>query len=629
MSDKQMLRIEILPNQRFVDRPNEGIHDDAAELPSAVAETDLASESDHPRSRVLPSVELHNGRYEVCSSAGIVQTIRQQFKSRTGAKYLAFSLRSEIIWDHNLAERIVAEIDHFDTYAGDWLILSAHGRNVGEEEMVSAHFNHESDLIPTRGRKPLVLASGLLYVINMKNFGKHIPNLSWTDEVEETMNSAIALGYLDGIFSYFSAHLFPCLLGGRALSLSSSAIWIERATHLIHHLCDLRNSVDRRTFKIRLINALSSASGPSKPSPKTTFVIRTIFNRPHLLNRCLISIDYIRRSLDVPVEIVLASDVGATLTMPKISSLRELFPNFEFVFADGLLEKGVSRVRNLKAGVRASTGDRVCIIDDDDYYLTHACSVLEKFLQPGFNGLLLLNAQIVNERWTQTKWKYQKEITSYGTVYHSEEWAKTYAGVNALPLSSIVYPGAYIRQIISEFQFNYDLSEDFIFHLLVFSHRKRPAVITSAGISVHLSHRSGSDNVSTNVDRSGWCLDTGNGIYDLLFIQGEQFEDLAEVGGHLSHLRDQKERSQKHRLVDDALDGARQQIVKLKQASIRIGELEQELDQVLESDRQQGLELRQAAIRIEQLERELNVALERAASPIRGLLTKIVGGSQT
>lgn len=618
MSSTAKLRIEILPAQRFVDRSDEQDPKYDAEAVGVGPETDFVGRSNElamGRTVSSPGVERTYLDYVVGSSSGIVQTIRRLLKGNSGVKYLAFSLRPEIIWDENLAARILRELSHFEAHCSNWLVLSAHGRNLSEDEFVSAHFNYEPDLIPTRGRKPVVLTSGLLYVVNIEKFGKYFSALSWSDEVEETINVAIAMGYLDGTASYFTDRLFPCLLGRRNLSLSSSAIWTERVTYLIHY-GDSPGAENRREFKIRLLNALL----PNEDVPsrlKLTFVIRTIFNRQHLLQRCLISVEYIRRSLGVPVEIVIASDIGAMKSGQSVSALRESFPHLEFVSADGNLELGVSRVRNLKAGIKASTGDWVCIIDDDDYYLTHACSVLEKLLEPGFSGLLLLNAQIVNERWTKTTWKYQKEITSYGTVYDSKEWAKIYTGVNALPLSSVVHPGSYVRRIISEYEFRYDLSEDFIFHLLVFSHPSRPAVAVSLGVSVHQSHRSLSDNVSTNVDRAGWCLDTGNGLYDLLFGQDRQFEDLSEVGRHFNALNEQKDaRNDREELIAAALESARQKIVKLKQASIRIGQLEQERDAALEVARKCELSL-EAMAKVSALEQERDVA-----SPLRSFLER-------
>jgi hypothetical protein len=152
-----------------------------------------------------------------------------------------------------------------------------------------------------------------------------------------------------------------------------------------------------------------------------------------------------------------------------------------------------------------------------------------------FEALLLLDAQIVNERWTQTESGYQRDILSYGQLYKATDWRLTLNGTNALPLSSIVYPGDFARRVASEYEFHHDLSEDFIFHLHVLSHPLRPSIFITDGVSIHQSHRVGtdSDNVSTVTDRSKWCLDTGNGLYDLLLGQGRQFDDTSLLGAGL------------------------------------------------------------------------------------------------
>jgi hypothetical protein len=124
--------------------------------------------------------------------------------------------------------------------------------------------------------------------------------------------------------------------------------------------------------------------------------------------------------------------------------------------------------------------------------------------------------------------------------------------------------------------------------------------------------------VSTNVDRAGWCLDTGNGLYDLLFGQGRQFEDLSEVGRHLIALNEQKDTgNDREEIVAAVLESARQKIVKLKQASIRIGELEQERDAALEDAKKCELTLEQAMVK------EIALGQERGvASSLRSFLEK-------
>jgi hypothetical protein len=531
MSSEAVLGIEILPNQRLVDDHYELCSGSGNER-SAINPIEWSGQFQKDMVFAPQIGAVVCNKYSIRTSTGIVETTRLLANNASSFRFLAFSLRPEIVWDYNLVGRIAAEVDYFERSGREWVILAAHGRGRWEEEAVSAHFNLEPDLTPARERRKILLASGLLYVANLKHVQKHLSSiLAAGMEVEDCINAVIALGYLNGIPSYFSPHLFPCLMGRRSLSLPSVSASTERINSLIGYQDSAPHPFGERCTALkRLYAAFDDVAESHRMRPTFSFVIRTIFTRPQLLNRCLISIDYIRRSLDIPVQIVIASDVDNKQTIRNIEELQEYFPGFAFSFADGRGEKGVSRTRNLKAGIKASNGDRVCIIDDDDYYLPFACSSIARVLDPEFAGILLLDAQIVNEKWTKTEHKYQKEIVSYGTVYKASDWRMAYKGTNSLPLCSVVHLGKYLRSIIAEYDFNYDLSEDYLFHLLIFSHPTRPSIHITEGISVHQSHRASSDNVSTHDNRSIWCLDTGNGIYDLLFKQGRQFEDLAEVG---------------------------------------------------------------------------------------------------
>jgi ribosome-binding ATPase YchF (GTP1/OBG family) len=112
-------------------------------------------------------------------------------------------------------------------------------------------------------------------------------------------------------------------------------------------------------------------------------------------------------------------------------------------------------------------------------------------------------------------------------------------------------------------------------------------------------------------------LDTGNGLYDLLFEQGRQFEDLSEVGQHLIGNEQKDIRNDREELVAAALESARQKIVKLKQASIRIGQLEQEREVALEAAKKNERTLEQAMVKVSASEQERG-----AASPLRSFLEK-------
>ena len=172
-----MLRIEVLPNQRLAYAAN-------CVVQQATPKANHLGTGDHMCIERTNESTTQAARYFFATSTGIVQTIRLLSVGSTQADYFAFSLRPEIIWDSHLAERISAEIEYFERAELNWLVLSADGRDHHGREAVSAHFNFEPDLTPTRGRRQVALASGLLYVVNLKNFDKtsHLQCLSrWRD----------------------------------------------------------------------------------------------------------------------------------------------------------------------------------------------------------------------------------------------------------------------------------------------------------------------------------------------------------------------------------------------------------------------------------------------------------------
>ena len=530
------LRIEVLPKQVLSDR----------KLPAC--QDGVASEAP-PGSARSKDGDCGPVPYYFASSAGIVQTLRTLHRSPIEAQYLAFSLRDEIVWDEALARRVVAEIGYFSSIYPDWLLLAANGRDAKDRELTAAYFYYEPDptpsVTPSRDRHAIGAASGLLYVFNLRALCELGHLTISTSQIENSINAAIMRGYLRGKASFFSPRLYPCFLGMRYVSIPSLSnnfhcvFPIVKAAELAAtgselNIFELEESFHRTVDTIKVTRSIS-------------FVVRTLFRRPYLLNRCLISIDYLRRSMGVPVQVVLASDVDVGVAREHITEIKSYFPGIEFVLADGGRETGVSRVRNLKAGIKASTGELVCIIDDDDYYLPSACPEFARTQSVEYNRLLLLGAQTVNEKWVATEHKHERHLISCGQAFPAENWFKTFTGANQLPLCSVIYPGEFIRGLIGDYRFSYDLSEDLILHLMVFGHPRRPEVETTRGICVHQSHRENGDNVANVVDRTNWTLDTGNGVFELLFENGWQFE----------RLPDGRERDEAmiaaHRLVDALL----------------------------------------------------------------------------
>lgn len=451
-------------------------------------------------------------------------------------EYLVFSRRPGLVWDEPLVRRVAREIAAVEDLDIPWFCLCAEGVDIDGESFASAFFNYEPTLVPDRGRRLIVQTAGTLCVVKaaaLRSLGL-LPAIY--PDLQGYLNALIAIAYARGDASLFSSHLFPCVAEHRALHyLRLEEQLFGFSPEALLPSADVAalfpTGVSRQAL---LTDWVATLQATLRARHRFSFVVRTLFRRGHLLRRCLISIDYLRSSLGIPVEIVLASDVPAETAEGEMLTLGQEFPHLTFVLADGGALPGHSRVRNLMAGLQATTGARVCIIDDDDYYAPQATAVFETACAFGTEWLIVFDTQIIEEKWLEASVKWHKEIVGYGPRFDAKSWATTLRGSNSIPLCGLIHPGWFARQVASEYVYDFDLSEDFVFHLLCFSHPKRPPIRLVEGVSAYQSHRVGSDNVSNVEDRTGWVVDTGNGLYQLLFESGRTFDVIssAEAAGH-------------------------------------------------------------------------------------------------
>ena len=446
---------------------------------------------------------------------------------------MVFSLGSGIIWDNRLANRVKNEIQSLQSSGVPWLILSSDGADMEGSAYVAAHFDYQPTLTPDRGRRQIIQTAGTIVVVNMGSYRSLGCKPVMSGELGRLVNDLILLGYARGLGSYFTGALFPCLIGHSYLNyqpvderLASSNVRAFLVSADADALFPL--GVDRRVLVAAWFETINLAC---RKTHRISFVIRTLFRRAHLLERCLISIEYIRVSTGFPAEIVIATDVEPAITASEVEKLSDCFPHLSFVVADGRSEPGHSRVRNLVAGLKATTGTRVCIIDDDDFYTPQAVAHFEQACAFGKDDLVIFDCQIVLERWLHHGVKPHRELLEYRNLFRASDWAITLRGSNSIPLCGIVHPGWFVRQVAYEYKFDFDLSEDFIFHLYCFAHPKRPSVVTLEGIGAYQSHRENHDNVSSVEDRTQWIADTGNGLYQLLFEENRSFEIVSSAEG--------------------------------------------------------------------------------------------------
>ena len=447
--------------------------------------------------------------------------------------YLVFSGRPGLIWDRHLLQRVARELAAVEDIDMPWFCLCAEGQDLDGKNYAAAFFNNEPTLSPDRGRKLIVQTAGTLYVVKTATMRALGPAAMITSDLVAFMNTLIVVAYGRGFASVFTSGLFPCLAEHRSLSYIDLDQQLANI-HLIRLLApaDVTGffppGVSNRALVAAWIQGVASSL---QAKHSFSFVIRTLFRRTQMLRRCLISIEYVRISLGIPVEIVIATDADNVEISASVNELRKDFPNLKFVLASGdsANQYPYSRVRNLIAGLKATTGERVCIIDDDDYYAPQAVSSFNQACEFGADDLVIFGTQIVYESWIAAKVKHHVRITGYGTRYDAKAWANTLRGSNSIPLCGLIHPGWFARQVAQEYVYDFDLSEDFAFHLRCFAHPKRPLIRVIDDVCAYQSHRANDDNVSNVEDRASWVVDTGNGLFQLLFEENRTFDGVSQI----------------------------------------------------------------------------------------------------
>ncbi len=440
--------------------------------------------------------------------------------------YFVVSGRPGVVWDSTLLARVEREIDAVEALGVPWFCLTADGQNLDEDTFFAAHFDYEPTLTPNRGRLIIVQTVATLVVVKASSYRALGLRRAVRNDIASYINDLIILAYGRKFASYFTSYLFPCVAEHRGLvysPLNDRLVALNVASYL--------EPQDAETFfppHIRRDHLfhdwLEEVQARERTDYQFSFVVRTLFKRKYLLERCLISIEYLRSSLGFEAEIVLATDLHTDEFEEFFAKLQSNFPKIRFIVADGRSEHGCSRVRNLIAGLKATTGDRVCIIDDDDYYTPQAVKFFKRASTFGIEEIIIFDTQIILEQWSHGGIKPHREILAYQQLFAAREWSTTLKGTNSIPLCGVIYPGGFVRQIIASYAFDFDYSEDFIFHIHCFTHPRRPAIRIEDGIGAYQSHRDRDDNVSTTKDRRKWTTDTGNGLYQLLFEQGRTFD---------------------------------------------------------------------------------------------------------
>jgi hypothetical protein len=429
-------------------------------------------------------------------------------------RIILLSNRREMVWDGGLVDGVLRSIATFAMLGCDWSILSCDGGAKGGPFEFAVFSPFQQNLAIHRQIKPIDCFTGSFIVMRPSALRDAVAN---TDDDATSFNLRSNFQILPhaACGAFYVPGLYPTITADN---------WAYYHDVMVRHQARADASEaqgGQLADQVRFDGAVAT----SRPT-LVSFVVRTVFKRRHLLNRCLISIDYLVRNLSFDCEVILATDQPLDVWERALLDLKAAFPALNLAVVSAENRLGFSRVRNLVAGIAATSGDRVAIIDDDDFYSTDAIGLFAEVADPFFSSTLIFDSQILTERWQESgEGNWERQILSYDTRFLAREWPVTIFRHNALPLCSVVHQGRYLRSVIDQYQFDFDLSEDFILHAMLFSDIRMPTIACREIVGAYQSHRVGAqqDNVSTNTDRTEWDADTAAGVRDLIFRQGVDF----------------------------------------------------------------------------------------------------------
>ena len=237
-------------------------------------------------------------------------------------------------------------------------------------------------------------------------------------------------------------------------------------------------------------------------TPSVSIVVRSIFNRPHLLHRLLVSI--VRAEVpEIPVEVIVASTVPDARR--KFAAVAQDHRRLKLRLVEAPPGEEPSRNRNLRAGVAAARHDYVWIIDDDDYVDLFAFSHLKTAFFGGARPLIFATADVHEETWTERPGGPPiLSETRRLRDYPARGWRDMFMGFNRIPICGCLAPRELLNRRLSSLSLGYDLSEDYALFLSLLTAPDLPEIFDIDQPLSHISQRGEGENTMQMADRRPW-----------------------------------------------------------------------------------------------------------------------------
>lgn len=254
-------------------------------------------------------------------------------------------------------------------------------------------------------------------------------------------------------------------------------------------------------YKDHVEATLAKVNG-SKDSVDVTIAMRTVGNRPDLLNRALLSIAS-QKELPNRLKILMASEFKENIPkiQPTLDHYKHFFPVELEVFED---TANNSRVTSLNHYFSISEpGGYTIFLDDDDYIFPNVVSDIRRFTNSMVATKLIglvFEFYHIHERQedfpTGKSW-----VTKSKAVYPEFENLYENMSINSVPFCSFVFPNDYLRESKIDTRLIY--FEDYSLILNSISKVSFYKATNKGGI---VSIREASDNTVNLEDRRDWDL---------------------------------------------------------------------------------------------------------------------------
>lgn len=261
---------------------------------------------------------------------------------------------------------------------------------------------------------------------------------------------AIQDGVIGQILSdRFVNHLLklPC---GNTIEASNPSYQKFLALPPINHgRRDLLSCYDASLAKLRKLRPIS-----------LSIACRTLFNRPHLLERALLSFAAARTELPqgVAFKIFLVSDTNENKLNSELQIWRERFPALEIY---GLLtqprSRETSRVDNILTPISEINTDFIWFIDDDDFVMPGALASISRLLVPNAPILFIGSSEVLEESWSA------EHLRDFHTIggHSSRHVFDVFNGENFVPICGMILPAWLAKERCRDVQALGEYLEDY------------------------------------------------------------------------------------------------------------------------------------------------------------------------